>query len=142
METDGDFHDQVANATSVEADAVLDHPTALHTTNRVFDPNPPASKGLVCRFLLDGQFTAARLLEGLKHLDPVEREGQKAKILEQLAPFRQLIIGKVSDVLVGFTALLGAAQIQNHQRSIYEQEVFDRVEAFLAAAVQVSRIAV
>lgn len=76
---------------------------------------------------------AARLLEGLKHLDPVECEGQNAKVPEQLAPCGQLIVGKVGDLLVGFATFLGTAQIQDHERGMYQEEVFDRVEAFLAA---------
>jgi hypothetical protein len=66
---------------------VLDHPAALGATDDVFNANPPAGVSLISRLLLLSQLATARLLERLEHLNPIEREGEKAQILEQLTAF-------------------------------------------------------
>lgn len=87
MEATGDFHHEVADTTLMEPDALLNHTRTLHTTDAVLDANSSRCVGLICRLLLLGQGATTGLLEGLKYLNPIECEGQKAEVLEEVTPF-------------------------------------------------------
>lgn len=135
MKPTGHFHYEVTNTTAVQANTVLDDTQALHSANCVVYAHPASGVHLVDSLLLIGQFTAARFLDGLLDLDPINREGQKAKVLEQDAALRQLVVSEVGNALVRHSALLRTTQVEHAQERIHEKEVFDRVEALLAAVV-------
>lgn len=135
METTGHFHHEVAYAAAVKTNTILDDTQALHSAHRVFYSYAASSKGRVQRFLLIAEFATLRLLERLHDLDTRNREGQKAKVLQQEAAFGQLVVGKIGDTLVGSPALVGPAEIEHRQERVHKEQVLDRVEALLAAVV-------
>jgi hypothetical protein len=81
VEATGDFHHQVSYAATVETDTILDDAAALDTADDVLDTDPAAREGLIGGFLFSGEVSTTRLLDGLKHLDPIKGEGQKAEVL-------------------------------------------------------------
>jgi hypothetical protein len=119
----------------VETDTIFDDAAALHPAHDVLDTDPAAREGLIGGFLFLGEFSTTRLLDGLKHVDPIKGEGQKAEVLQQLTALGQLVVGKIGDGFVGSAALLGTTEEEDDERGVYEKEVFDRVEAFLATEV-------
>jgi hypothetical protein len=85
VESTSHFHHEISDTTAVKTNTVLDDAKALHSANRVFHSYTASRVGLVRHFLLVTQFATTRLLEGLRNLDTSNREGQKAKVLEQAA---------------------------------------------------------
>jgi hypothetical protein len=133
VEGAGNFHDQVTDTPAPEADTLLDHTTALDTTVDVFDANPPSGQGLISRFLLLAQRAAPWLLERLEDFYSIKGEGQKAQILEQLTAVRQLVVSKVGDALVMDATFKRTAQEEDVECGLDQEDVFERVELFLAA---------
>jgi hypothetical protein len=135
VEATGNFHHEVATTAAVKANTVLDTTQPFDPAHRVLYSHPPSGVGRVCRLLLVGQAATTRLLEWLLHLDALNREGQKAEVLEQDTAFCSSVVGKVGDAFVSHSALLRPAEEENSQKRVHEKEVFDRVEPLLTAVV-------
>ena len=85
MERTADFCDHVACIVAKKTDSVFHDATTLDTTVDVFDPHPSACNLLVFRFLLVRELATPWFFRWHDHFDPVEREGEKSKILHQPA---------------------------------------------------------
>ena len=88
MQGTAEFHHQVTDALLPQANAVFHNTAALDATVNMLDAQPTLVQGLVRALLLPRQLLTPRFLGGHEDLDLREREGQKAQILQQLAPGR------------------------------------------------------
>lgn len=136
MERTGHFHDEVANGAAPESQGILDHPTAFDAAVDMFNPHPPPRQRLVLGFLFGCQRAATGLLGRLEHRDAVEREGEKAQILEQLAVGGQRVGRVIRNAFVMHPSFKGCAQKQDGQAGIDQEEILQRVALFLAAIVE------
>ena len=135
MEATGNFHHEVVDSAAVKADTLLDDTQPLHPADGVFHSYPARGVSLVLLLVLIAQFATTRFLDRLHLPDLCNRESLKAKVLQQHAAFGQLVVRKVGDALVRRPTLLGSAEIEDGEERVHKQEVFDRVEALLAAKV-------
>ena len=135
MQPAGHFHHEVTDPASPEADAVLDHAAALDAAIDVLDPYAATGVRLIRVFLLLGEFPTAWLFDRLQHLDAIKQEGEKAQVLQQLAAFRQLVVGKIGNPFIGRTAFKRPTHKEDAEHRVHEQEVFNGVTLFLATIV-------
>lgn len=136
VEPTGDFHDKVTDGRTPDSQRILDHAAALHTTVDMLNAHPSAGQCLIGRLLFRCERAPTRLFGRLPHLHPIQREGQKAQILEQLAVGGQGIRGIVGNPFVMHLAFKGGTQKQDRQGGIDQQEVFQGVPLFLAALME------
>ena len=85
MQRTADFSDHITHTVAKETDRVFDYPTALDTTVDMFDPYAPPRKLLVERLFVVCQAAATWFLEGRDTTHAIERKGQKAQILQEMA---------------------------------------------------------
>jgi hypothetical protein len=133
MQRTANFHHQIADARLPEAADVVNAATALDAAVDVLDAHAPAGDATIGGFLGARQGPAAGLPGRHDDLDLVECECQEAQILEQAAPRRQGVRSGIGNPLIMGAAGIGAAQKENCERRIDQQDVFDRVALFLAA---------
>ena len=88
---------------------------------------------LVGQFLLSCQFLTARFLGRHEDFYLGQREREEAQILQESAPAREGIRGRVGHALVMDMATIGVAQKEEHEQGIDQQDIFYRVGLFLAA---------
>ena len=81
-----EFHHEITDALLPQAHAVFDDPTALDAAVDMLNPQPPLVQRLVGHLLFPREFLATGFLGRHANLDPRQREGQEAEILQQLAP--------------------------------------------------------
>jgi hypothetical protein len=86
MQRTADFHDEIADTGFPEAVGVVDDATTLDAAVDMLDAHTPASDTSIHGFLRPCEGPAPWLLGGDDDLDVVERERQKAEVLEQPAP--------------------------------------------------------
>ena len=133
MQGTAEFHHQIADTFFPQAEAVFDDATTLDTAVDMLDPQPPLVEHLVGQVLLQGELRTARLLHRHEDLHLREREGQEAQILQQPTAGRERVGGGLRDAQIMGTAAVGVAQKEDEEERIDEQDMFDRVIAFLAA---------
>jgi hypothetical protein len=133
MQRTADFHDQIAGTCLPEAADIVDDAAALDAAVDVLDAHAPTGDAPIRDLLRACELPSSRLPGRHDDLHPVERERQKAKILEQPAPHRQGIRGSIGHAFIVGTARIGLTQKENREPSIDQQHVFDRVALFLAA---------
>ena len=95
MQGTAEFHDQIPQASFEQAQGVFDDATALDTTIDMLNAHPATGHRVISRLLLGRQRVATGLLGRHEDLDLGQREGQKAQVLQELAPGRQGIGGGV-----------------------------------------------
>jgi hypothetical protein len=88
---------------------------------------------LVGPLLLQGQLFTAGLLRRHEDLHLREREGQETEILQQPTPGRARVGGGLRDTQIMGTAAVGAAQKEDDEQGIDEQDIFAGVVLFLPA---------
>jgi hypothetical protein len=96
----------------------------------------------VLSFLLLSQFLPTRLFVWLRDLDAFECETDKAKVLQQLTPFRQRIGRLVCNWLVVCAPFISITQKWNATGLVRKQDVFYGVPLFLAAKTRFLFIAI
>ena len=133
MQRTANFHHQIADAGFSEAAGVVDTAAALDTAVDVLDSDPATRDAPIGRFLRPREGPAPGLLGGHDDLDLVQGERQEAQVLEQPAPRRQGVRGRIRNAFIVGTTRIGLAQKKNRERGIDQQHVFDRVVLFLAA---------
>jgi len=84
VEPTGTFHDEVTDGRTPDSQRILDHAAALDTTVDMLNAYPSAGQCLIGRLLFWGEAASPRLFGRLQHLHSIQRDGQKAQILEQL----------------------------------------------------------
>lgn len=77
-----------------------------------------------------------------RDLHPVEREADKAKVLEQFTPYRQRIGRLVCDRLIVDAPFVSVTQKWNTTTLISQQDIFYCVPLFLAAITRFLLIAI
>jgi hypothetical protein len=85
MQRTADFHDQIPGTCLPQAVRIEDNATALDAAVDVLDADATACDAPIRGFLGAREGPAPRLLGGHDDLDLVERERQKAEVLEQPA---------------------------------------------------------
>src|SRR3954454_16341995 len=100
MQRTADFHDEIADTGFPEAGGVVDDATTLDAAVDMLDAHTPASDTSIRGFLRPCEGLAPWLLGGDDDLDVVERERQKAEVLEQPAPRGQRVRGRLGDPLI------------------------------------------
>ena len=99
----------------------------------MLDPEPAVVQGLIDPFPLQGQLRATGLLRRHQDRHLRQRECEEAQILQESAPAREGIRGRVGHALVMDMATIGVAQKEEHEQGIDQQDIFYRVGLFLAA---------
>ena len=133
MQGTTDLHHEIADALLPQADPVFDDTATLDTAIDMLDPEPPLVERLVGQVLLQGQLPTAGLLRRHEDLHLREREGQETEILQQPTPGRERVGGGLRDTQIMGTAAVGAAQKEDDEHGIDEQDIFDSVVLFLPA---------
>jgi len=118
-----DLHHEIADALLPQADAVFHHATTLDAAVDMLDPEPPLVERLVGPFLRQGQLPTAWRLR--RHADRHlrEREGQETEILPQPTPGWERGGGGLRDTQIMGTAAVGAAQQEDDEQGIDEQDI-------------------
>jgi hypothetical protein len=101
----------------------------------MLDPQSTVMQGLVGELLVQGEFLATGFLGRHEDLDLGERERQEAQILQEPTPRGQGIRRRVGNGLIMGAAAIGAAQKEDEEQGIHEQDIFDGVVLFLAELV-------
>jgi len=130
------FHHEIADGAPPDSWRILHHSAALDTTIDMFNAHPSARLCLIGRLLFGREGAPTRLFGRLPHLHPIQRKGEKAQILEQLAVGRQGIRRIVSNPFVMHRAFKGGTQKEDGQRGSDQQQVFQGVALFLAAIME------
>ncbi len=133
MQGTADFHEQIADARLPQAAGVVDDAAAFDAAVDVLDAHATAGDAPIRRFLRTREAPAPRLPRRHDDVDPLERIGQEAEILEQSAACRQGVWGDIGNPLIVGAAGIGLTQEEDRQCRIDQQDVFDRVALFLAA---------
>jgi hypothetical protein len=133
MQRTADFHHHVANAGFPHSDRLVEHTAAFDTAVDRLDAYAPPSKLPIPHFLGPHQLVSTRLLRGLEDVHAAQREGLKARILQQLTPRRQRIGCGIGDALVMDTTRMRLAQDEDAQGLIDQEKVCQHVPLFLAA---------
>src|ERR671922_1427304 len=133
MQGTADFHEQIADARLPQAAGVVDDAAAFDAAVDVLDAHATACDAPIRRFLRTREAPAPRLPRRHDDVDPLERIGQEAEILEQAAACRQGVWGDLGHPLIVGAAGRGLTQEEDRQGRIDQQDVFDRVALFLAA---------
>jgi len=137
MQRTADFHHHVAHSGFPHADRLFEHTAAFDTAVDMLDAYAPPSKLPIPRFLCPRQLVPTRLLRGLEDVHAVQREGLKARILQQLTPRRQRRGCGIGDALVMDTTRRRLAQEEDAQGLIDQEKVFQHVPLVLAALTRV-----
>jgi len=133
MQGTAEFHDQIPQARLEQAQGVFDDATALDTTVHMLNAHPTAGQRVIGRFLLLRQLLFAGFLGRHQDLDLGQRKGQKAQVLQELAPGGQGIGGGVGEALIMEAAVGGLTEEQNRERRIDQQQIFHGMALLLAA---------
>ena len=133
MQGTADFHEQIADARLPQAAGVVDDAAAFDAAVDVLDAHATACDAPIRRFLRTREAPAPRLPRRHDDVDPLERIGQEAEILEQSAACRQGVWGDIGNPFIVGAAGIGLTQEEDRQCRIDQQDVFDRVALFLAA---------
>ncbi len=110
----------------------MDHATTLHAAVDMLDAHATAGDAPIRGFLRPCEGPAPWLLRRHAYLDLIERERQEAEILEQPAPRRQGIRGRIGNPLIVGAAERGITQKEAGERGIDQPHVFHRMACFLA----------
>ncbi len=133
MPCTADCHHHVANPGFPQANGLFAHAAAFDAAVDMCDAYAPPRDLPLRRFLRPRQLVPAGLLRGLDDVHPVEREGLKPQVLQELTPHGQRIRRRVGHPLVMHTARMRLTEEQNAHGSIDQQEVFQHESLFLAA---------
>jgi hypothetical protein len=133
MQRTADFHDPIADARFPQAARVVDDAAALDAAVDVLDTHAATRNTPIRRFLRARQGPAPRLLRRHDHLNLVERERQKAQILEPSAACGQGVGCRIRHALIMDTAAIGITQKEDQQRRVDQQHVLHGVALFLTA---------
>lgn len=133
MQGTAEFHDQIPQARFEQAQGVFDDATALDTTIHMLNAHPAPGQRAIGRFLLTRELLFAGFLGRHQDLDLGQRKGQKAQVLQKLAPGGQGIGGGVGEALIVDAALGGLTEEQNRERRIDQQQIFHGMALLLAA---------
>src|SRR5262249_39674281 len=128
-----ELHHEIADALLPQADPVFHHATTLDAAVDMLDPPPPLVEHLVGQVLLQGELRTAGLLRRHEDRHLRERERQEAQILQQPTPSWEWVGGGLSDAQIMDTAAVGAAQKEDEEQGIDEQDIFHGMVFFLAA---------
>ena len=142
MQRTADFHHHVANSGFPHSDRLFEHSAAFDAAVDMLDAYAPPSQLPIPHFLCPRQLVPTRLLRGLEDVHAVQREGLKARILQQLTPRRQRIGCGIGDALVMDTTRMRLAQEEDAQGAIDQEKVFQHVPLFLAAITRFLLIAI
>jgi hypothetical protein len=85
MQRTADFSNHIAHTFAKQTDRVFDNPTTFHTTVDMFDPYASSRQLLIERLLLFCQAATRWFLEWCDATYTIERKGQEAEILQELA---------------------------------------------------------
>jgi hypothetical protein len=132
MKRTADFHDTIADARFPQAARIVDDATALDAAVDVLDTHAAACDTPIRRFRRARQGPAPRLLRRHDHLDLVERERQKAQILEPPTTYGQRVGSRLRHALVMDAAGIRVTQKKNRERRVDQPHVLHGVALFLA----------
>ena len=110
VESTRHFHHEIADGSTPDSQRILHHPAALDTTIDMLNAHPSARQCLIGRLLFGREGAPTGLFGRLQHLDPIQRKGEKAQILEQLAVGWQGIRRIVGNPFVMHLAFKGGTQ--------------------------------
>jgi hypothetical protein len=133
MQRTADCHYHGANAGFPHSDRLFEHTAAFDAAVDMLDAYAPPSKLPIPRFLCPRQLVPTRLLRGLEDGHAVQREGLKARILQQLMPRRQRRGCGIGEAFVMDTTRMRLAQEKDAQGAIDQEQGFQHVPLFLAA---------
>jgi hypothetical protein len=133
MQRTADFHHHVANPSFPHADRRFAHAAAFDTAVDLFNAHAPPRALPIPRFLGPRQRMPTGLRRGLDDVHAVQREGLKARILQQLTPRRQRIGCGIGEALVMDTTRRRLAPEEDAPGLIEQEKVFQHVPLFLAA---------
>lgn len=142
MQTTANRHHQITCRILPQPNGIFDNPAALDRADDVLNPHTTMGNDLVLGSLRLGQFLPARLLMRHRDLHTIEREAEKAKVLQQLTPVRQRIECLVGDRLVVDTSFIGITQKWNTTAWLCQQNILYGVPLFLAAITRFLLIAI
>jgi len=133
MQRTADFHDQIADPHLSQATDSVDDAAALDAAVDVLDAHTSAGDAPIRRFLGPRELSSSRLPGWHDDFHLRKRKRQKAQVLEQPAPCRQGVRGRIRNPLIVGAAGIGLTQKEDRERRIDQQHVFDGVALFLAA---------
>src|SRR5262252_3598800 len=133
MQSTTDFHHHVAHPVFPHPDGLFEHTAAFHTAIDMFNAHPSPCDLSVVPLLLWRQHVPSRFLHRLEDRHTLQREPLKAEILQQLAPNRQRIWGRIGQALVVDATWGGLTQEDDAQRGVDQEEIFEHMPLFLAA---------
>jgi hypothetical protein len=111
----------------------VDDAAALDAAVDVFDAHTSAGDAPIHGFLGPRELSSSRLPGWHDDFHLCERKRQNAQILEQPAPCRQGVRGRLRNPLIVGAAGIGLTQKEARERRIDREYVFDGVAPFLAA---------
>ena len=133
IERTAEFHREITDAHLPQPDPVFHDAAALDTTVDMLDPQPTVVQGLVGPLLLQGEILAAGFLGRHADLHLGQRTRQEVQILQEPVPRRQRRRRRVGNGRIMSAAAIGVTEKEEEEQRIDEQDMFDRVVAFLAA---------
>jgi hypothetical protein len=133
MQCAADFHDPIADARFPQAARVVDNATALDAAVDVLDADATACDASIRGFLGAREGSAPRLLGGHDDLDLVERERQKAEVLEQPAAGGPGVGRGIRNPFIMGAAGVRLTQKEDREHRVDQQHVLHRVALFLTA---------
>jgi hypothetical protein len=133
MQRTADFHHHVANPRFPHPDRLFEHAAAFNAAVDRFDAHAPPRDVPIPGFLRSRQLVPTGLLRRLEDVHPVEREGLKPEVLQQLTPHGQGLGRGIGDALVVDTARMRLTQEEDTQSAIDQQEIVQHVPLCLAA---------
>jgi hypothetical protein len=133
MQRTADFHDQIPDPCLPQAAGVVDDTAALEAAVDVLDAHAPTGDAPIRGFLRACEGSAPRLPSRHDDVDVVQRKREEAEILEQPAPCGQGVRGGIRNPLIMGAAGIGFTQKEDRERGVDQQDVFYRMELFLAA---------